>query len=64
MDSRRGFIKKSFRMLGFTILAGGSTYLLFREQSAEACNFEFVCNSCKNLEGCSLPEAKDHKKNK
>lgn len=61
MQTRRDFIKKSFRMAGMAVLVGGSGYLLLREESDEACDFEFVCKNCKKLKECKLPEAKTFK---
>lgn len=61
MYTRKDFIIKVLRMTTFTVLAGASGYLLFREQSDEACNFDFVCRDCKKLKECNLPEAKDQK---
>lgn len=62
MYTRKDFIIKIFRMATFTVLAGTSGYLLLRQQSDEACNFDFVCKDCKKLKECKLPEATDHKK--
>ena len=61
METRRNFIKNTLRTAAFSILAGGSAYLLFREQSEEVCDFDFVCKNCKKLKECKLPEAKDVK---
>lgn len=61
MLNRRNFLKKSMRTVAFTILAGGSAYLLFREQSDEVCNFDFVCKNCKKQKECNLPEAQNFK---
>lgn len=62
MLNRRNFIKKTMRTAAFTILAGGSGYLLFREKSQEECNFDFVCKNCKKQKECNLPEAKEYQK--
>ena len=62
MYTRKEFIIKTFRMATFTALAGVSGYLLLREQSDEACNFDFVCRNCKKLKECKLPEAVEQKK--
>ncbi|PLX05341.1 MAG: hypothetical protein C0595_00015 [Marinilabiliales bacterium] len=58
MQSRREFINKSLRIAGMAVLMGGSGYLLFREESEEACDFDFVCKNCKKNKECKLPEAK------
>lgn len=62
MQTRREFILKISRAASFTVLASTTGYLLFREESKEKCNFEFICNNCKNLNNCNLKKAADFKK--
>ncbi len=64
MQTRRNFITSIFRVISLTIIASVSGYLLFREESDEVCNFDFVCKNCKNLKACNLPEAKKLKSEK
>lgn len=59
MYTRRDFITTILRTTTFAVVAGASGYLIFREESDEVCNFEFVCKDCKKLKECSLPEAKE-----
>jgi len=62
MHTRRNFIKIAIRNSALAGIAIGSGYLIFKEKSEEACNFEFICKSCKKLDKCKLPEAEEHKK--
>jgi hypothetical protein len=61
MNQRRAFIKKAGRGIMLAGLAGLSGYLLFREQSAEACTLDFVCGNCGKHKTCQLPEAQDYR---
>ncbi len=61
MYTRRNFIKIAIRNTALAGIAIGSGYLIFKDQSEEACNFDFICKSCKKLKECKLPEAEDHK---
>ncbi len=60
MYNRRDFIKTFLRTASLGTIALGSSYLIFREESDEVCNFEFVCKNCKKLKNCQLPEAKNY----
>jgi hypothetical protein len=64
MLDRRNFIKSIFRnglLLG--LVATGS-FLIFKEDNGEACNFDFICKNCKKSKSCALPEAEGYRKNK
>lgn len=63
MYTRRNFIKIAVRNSALAGIAIGSGYLIFKDQSEEACNFDFICKSCKELKKCKLPEAEEHKNN-
>lgn len=63
---RRGFISggiRGFILLGLGVMTGN---FLFRdkENSDENCDFDFVCQNCKKLKTCGLPEAKSYKLNR
>lgn len=63
MYTRRNFIKIAVRNSALAGIAIGSGYLIFKDQLEEACNFDFICKSCKELKKCKLPEAEEHKNN-
>ncbi len=56
--SRKEFIVKSLRLASFTFLFSVSGYLIFRKESDETCNTDFMCDRCSKLKKCKLPEAK------
>ena len=61
---RREFIKNIARG---SILAGLGTItgvLVLREKSPEKCEYSFICNSCRNLSSCKLPEGLKFKEEK
>jgi hypothetical protein len=58
---RRDFISRVLRNLILTGLLFISGFLLFRKESRESCDFDFVCKNCKKMPSCSLPEAKQAK---
>ena len=64
MVDRRHFLKLAGRtaVLGGVIFVTGK--LLFQSDSDENCDFDFVCQNCKKLEKCNLPEASEYKKKK
>ncbi len=54
---RRDFINNMARasiLIGLTVMSG---VLLFKNETDEECDFQFVCSKCRNLSSCSLPEA-------
>ncbi|MFZ4413453.1 MAG: hypothetical protein ACOYOV_10255 [Bacteroidales bacterium] len=54
---RRDFINNMARasiLIGLSVMSG---VLLFKNESTEECDFQFVCSKCRNLSACSLPEA-------
>jgi hypothetical protein len=56
--NRRGFIRSIGRTGIFSVLIGGSAFLLTRKREGhEACNFDFVCGNCQKIHFCKLPEA-------
>ncbi|MCF8297520.1 MAG: twin-arginine translocation signal domain-containing protein [Saprospiraceae bacterium] len=61
MTNRRDFLKLAGRtaVLGGVIFVTGK--LLFQPNSEENCDFDFVCQNCKKLKECNLPEAKEYK---
>lgn len=64
MYTRRNFIKIAIRNSALVGIAIGSGYLVFKEETKEVCNLDFVCNNCKKLNDCKLPEADNHKNKK
>lgn len=64
MYTRRNFIKIAVRNSAFAGIAIGSGYLIFKEQSEEVCNLDFICQNCKRRKECKLPEAEEHKNKK
>jgi hypothetical protein len=55
---RREFIKNVTRgsiIAGLGLVTG---VLLLREKKSEPCDYSFICNSCRKLSDCKLPEAK------
>jgi hypothetical protein len=60
---RREFIKSIFRNIILTGILLFSGYLIFREKSENACEFDFICKNCKKLSSCDLPEAEQAKTN-
>lgn len=65
MQNRREFIKVLTRRIFLGGLLLGSGYLILRNNSdeSESCKYDFLCRNCKDLKSCSLPEAKEYKKN-
>ena len=59
MYNRREFIIKIFRTASLATLALGSGYLLFRQNTEDNCDFDFVCRNCKKIQSCHLPEAEN-----
>jgi hypothetical protein len=58
---RRDFINNMTRasiLIGLSVMSG---VLLFKNEATENCDFQFVCSKCRNLSGCSLPEASKYK---
>jgi hypothetical protein len=58
---RRDFLKNIARgsiLTGLGVITG---VLLFRDRDAENCDQNFVCESCKRLKSCKLPEAAKYK---
>ena len=63
MQKRREFIKSFSRGVIFTGLISLSGYLLFREKEGkEKCDFDFICQNCKKLKSCTIPEAQKYRK--
>ncbi len=62
MTNRRDFLKLAGRsaVLAGIIFTTGS--LLFHRNSEENCDFDFVCQNCKSLKKCKLPEAIEFKR--
>lgn len=58
MYNRRDFIIKIFRTTSLLSLAAISGYLIFGRNTEEECDFSFVCQNCRKVEKCNLPEAK------
>lgn len=61
MLNRRGFIIKLVRSGTLLTLAATSGYLIFGRKEEEVCDFSFVCQNCKKLKDCQLPEAEKAK---
>jgi hypothetical protein len=61
MNTRRNFIKTFSRAILTGGILGTSGWLLLREPSGEACNFDFPCANCRRLEGCKDAKAKEYK---
>ena len=63
MQKRREFIKSLSRGLIFTGLISLSGYLILREKDINAkCDFDFICQNCKKLKSCAIPEAQEYRK--
>lgn len=63
MIDRRVFIKKMGRNLIMGGMIAGGAYLLFKPETGEGCDFDFICRDCRQLKDCKLPEADQYKKN-
>ncbi len=61
MKDRRHFIKTLSRSVFAGGLLGMSGWLLLREPSGEACDFDFPCANCRRLSNCTDAKAKDYK---
>ena len=60
---RREFFKNIARgsiLVGLGFVSGT---LLLKEKGNDSCNDNFICNSCRKLTNCKLPEAISFKKN-
>jgi len=58
---RRDFIKNMARvsiLTGLGILTG---VLVLKNKGYDTCEFQFICNGCKKLSECKLPEADKYK---
>ena len=44
------------RITSFTLLASTTGYLLFREESDDKCNLDFVCGKCSKVKECELEQ--------
>ena len=58
---RKGFIINIARgsiLIGLAVL---TKITLFKDSGIDKCNYQFICNSCKKLSDCKLPEAVDYK---
>jgi len=64
--NRRTFFEKILRNTALFTVVAGSSYLLLRkpDETAEACLIGSVCNNCKRLNSCELPQADASKKMK
>ena len=60
--NRRTFIATLIRGTILTGITAMSGYLLFRENSNETCDFDFICKNCRKLDNCKLPEATQYLK--
>ncbi len=56
MLNRRDFIRNILRGSFVVGLATMSGVLLLREKSDKPCDFDFICQSCKQAKTCALPE--------
>jgi hypothetical protein len=62
MSSRRVFLKTISRSVMAAGLAGMSGYLVLKDTSGKACDFDFPCNGCKRFPSCNDPKARDFQK--
>ncbi len=64
MLNRRDFLSGLIRNIILLFLTALSGILLFKQvdASAQTCDLDFVCRSCKKLKTCNLNEAKAYKK--
>ncbi len=62
MLDRRNFIKSIFRNGILLGLIATVSFLVFKENNGEVCDFDFICRNCKKSKSCALPEAKDYRK--
>lgn len=60
-QNRREFIQAFTRGLVLSGLIAGTGYLVLRPGSKDTCHYDFVCEKCKKLSSCKLPEAKRQK---
>ncbi len=61
MINRRDFIIKLVRSGTLLSLAAVTGYLIFGRNEEEVCDFSFVCQNCKKVKDCQLPEAENFK---
>lgn len=53
MNTRREFIKKTFRLAALTAIASTSGYLLLNRDEAGNCDLDFGCSNCQK-KGCNI----------
>ena len=63
--NRQDFLNRIGRSFLFMVIAGGSGMLVYKGKvgKSKECPESFVCNNCKLMKNCSLPEAKKFRKN-
>jgi len=61
MQTRKEFIIQIARITSLTLLASTTGYLLFREESDEKCELDFVCGNCSKLKKCGLEQGQKHR---
>ncbi len=54
MINRREFIKTALRSIGLVAIVSIAVFLAVREETDEKCDLDFVCESCKKVDSCSL----------
>lgn len=64
MQTRKEFILTISRAAAITLVASTTGYLLFREESKDKCDFDFVCKNCKKVKECNIDEGIDFKNTK
>ena len=62
MQQRREFIKTISRGLIFTGLVSVTGYMIFKEETNEKCDLDFICKNCKKVRTCEMPEAQEYRK--
>ncbi len=62
MLSRKDFIIDSLRIVSAVILASTTGYLLFREESTNKCDLNFVCGNCNKFNNCKVEQAEEKRR--
>lgn len=61
---RRQFIVKVIRGSILAGLVGTTGYLALRDSDENgSCTYNFLCSGCNKVRGCSIPEAREYRKN-